>query len=247
MKHSFNIKSVIGMGIAVMACAGIVTIQSGCSKSSSSSPAKDTLSSASVAASIQSMVISGQAGIAPQAEANANMYQSMGLGCGTVLDTTMSGNSTSGGMTIVYNLTYADTCFCTGGVATKVDFYMNSLMDMTMSGTYYGGKNRFWMSMSGLDAASTNYTVSETCAGTDTIKETSPQNLTCYMNINCTASNVVISKGTNPQILSGTSTVQYSYTTTSGNSYNESATVKYIGGMQAVITLANGYTTTVTY
>lgn len=248
MKKPFNLKNAIGAGVAVLACAGMITVQSGCSKSSSTTatPAKDTLSSVTVATSIQSLVTSTTSGIGPQTESSAQTFQTMGFACGTIMDTTMSGLDTGAGMTIKYSITSADTAFCTGSTLTKVDFFVNDFMDMSMTGAYFGGKNKMFMSMSGLDSAAANYSFTETCTGTDTVKETSPQNLTCYMSLNYSASNIVLSKSTN-MITSGTASIQYSYTTSSGNSYNESANVTFLGNMQAVIKLANGYTTTVSW
>ena len=247
MKKSFQFKSFLPIGIATLLIASASTFEPGCTKKSTATPVTDTLSSVTIASSISSLVTSPQSGIAPQAESNAQMFQNMSFTCGTIVDTSFSGNETTGGMTINYSLSYADTGFCTSGTLTKMDFYMNNFMDMSMTGMYFGGKNKTFMSMSGLDAGATNYVMTETCTGTDTIKEnTSSASLTCYMNMNYSATNITISKSLG-QIISGNASIQYSYVTSGGNSYNESATVKYLGSMQAVITLANGYTTTVSW
>ena len=123
---------------------------------------------------------------------------------------------------------------------------MNSLIDESMTGMYMGCVSKTFMSMGGLDVGSTNYVMSASSSCTDTIKETSPTVVTCYMNINVSSSNITISKSTN-QIVSGSSSISYSYTTNNGNTYSESATVTYLGGMTAAIKLANGYTTTVSW
>ena len=251
MKKAINFKPFLSAGIVAMAIAAYTTVETGCTKKSSASPAQDTLSSAAIASTLGSLVASSQSGMGPQAESNVSMYQGMNFLCGTIIDTTFSGSDTGSGMNINYSLTYADTAFCSGSTLTKVDFYMNSFMDMSMTNLYSGGKNKVFMSMSGLDSAATNYVVSESCSGIDTVKETvttssGTTNLTCYMNMNCTSSNITISKATG-MITSGTATVQLSYTTSNGGSYNESATVKYIGNYQAIITLPNGYSQTFTW
>ncbi len=247
MKKTLFTKRILQAGVALSIIVAATTFEPGCTKSKSSTTTQDTLSSATMATSIGNLVTSPQSGIAPQAEANASMYQSMNFACGYILDTTFSGSTNVSGMSMNYQLTYADTAFCgSGSTLTKVDFYMKSYMNMTMTGLYEGDAAKTFMSMSGLDTASTNFVLNESCSSLDTIKETSPTALTCYVSMTYGASNITISKSTN-QIVSGTATVQYAYTTGGGNSYNVSATVRFLGNRQATITLANGYVSTVSW
>ena len=246
MKNHFRFKSALGAAAFLFAVATSGTFYTSCTKSSSSTP-KDTLPSATVAATLGNIVTGSGGGTATQAEASASMYQNMSWLCGTIIDTTMAGNTTSGGVTLNYSMTYADSAFCSGGTINKVDFYMKAFSDMTMSGTYYGAVSTMDMSLAGLDSASTSYTVNQSSTAIDTVTTSaSGASSTYYFNISYSGSNIMISKST-AMITSGTASVSYSYKTSAGNTYNESATVKYIGNMQAVLTLANGYTSTLTW
>ncbi len=246
MKKNFRFQSALGAAAFVLAVATTGSVYTSCTKSSNATP-KDTLPSATVAATLGNIVTGSGGGTATQAEANASMYQNMSWLCGTIIDTTISGNTNSGGMTMNYSMTYADSAFCSGGNINKVDFYMKAFSDMSTTGTYYGMVSTMYMSLAGLDSASTSYTVNQSSTSVDTVKTTSGSTTASYyFNISYSGSNIMISK-TTAQITSGTASVSYSYKTSAGNTYNESATVKYIGNLQAVLTLANGYTSTITW
>jgi len=245
-------RNVRGFGYLLVLASGaaVMTLNNGCSKSSNNNtkPAADTVASATVATAIQNFVSASGGGLAPQTESNAQLVANATMNCGQVSDTTYGDTSSLGGMFTNYRMTTTDTAFCTGTVVSRVDMGLSGFVDMKIQGgvdtsVYFGLATNTHFSISGLNGTATNLVVNETSTAKDTISISDPKTQTSYINMTYSASNITISP-TTFMIVSGTATLQMAIVSSTGNSYNQTANITFLGNGQAKLTLSNGYTTT---
>ncbi|MCR8556281.1 hypothetical protein KXD93_01425 [Mucilaginibacter sp. BJC16-A38] len=229
---------------AVLIAAGLTFSATSCKKDSSTSTT-DTVTEADAAELTTDAVSPETGGMTAQLSSSVTIEKTVALSCGVQKDSTIIKSSATGASPIYnYNLSWNYILTCNGLIPSQLAFNFSG------TGSYDGprlsstDKSNGSFTLTGLQAASSQYLFSSTYSRTGTTVSKIARQYTFTSDIKITSSNIAIDKVTQ-QIVSGTGTVVIKATSSSGKTFNFTGTLTFLGGKKATVVLNSGATYTI--
>jgi hypothetical protein len=231
-------KAPIFMKIRTLAAITLSTgiLFTACKKDKNNS---DDISDDEVAEAVTQSVSASSGGMVVQTESTARMagtgYTS--LTCGQTKDTTIAGASVSGAAIVYsYSLNFNRTLTC-----SPLKFQSNFTGNCTYTAPRMSSNDNSTaqLTVTGLDAASTAWTVNSSYVrnGTQQSKVRLQRSFSSVITI--TSSNIVVDKATQ-KIVSGVAEVTFEGTGSGGAKISRGATLTFLGSSKGTLTLKNG-------